>query len=216
MTIESITAKNASMATCHQCHMLSRIPKSNIEVAIICPRCGAEIHQRKPNSVHRTWALVIAAVIFFIPANVLPISYASSFAGKQGDTIMSGVIYFIQSGSWYIALVIFVASIVVPVLKIMILLFLLISVHFKSSWRPLDRTRLYRIIEAVGRWSMVDIFVITIMAALIQLGGLANFIAGPAALYFAAVVVLTILAAESFDPRLIWDYVEDGDDSDTE
>jgi paraquat-inducible protein A len=167
-------------------------------------------------SIQRTWALVIAALILFIPANLLPISYASSFAGKQGDTIMSGVIYFIQSGSWAIAAVIFIASIFVPVLKILILIFLLVSVQMQWQWRPLDRTRLYRIIEAIGRWSMVDIFVITIMAALIQLGGLANFAAGPAAMYFAAVVVLTIFAAESFDPRLIWDPVEESDDRSTE
>lgn len=216
MNNESTTAKNASMAACRRCHLLCRIPKTMDELTISCPRCNAEIHQRIPGSLQRTWALVIAALILFVPANILPISYASSFAGKQGDTIMSGVIYFIHSGSWYIALVIFVASIFVPILKMLILIFLLVSVQFGWQWRPLDRTRLYRIIEVIGRWSMVDIFVITIMAALIQLGGLANFTAGPAALYFAAVVVLTILAAGSFDPRLIWDNVEDEDDRETE
>ncbi len=212
----ALTAKNNFMAACHRCHLLCRIPESMEESTATCPRCGTEIHQRTPGSVQRAWALVIAAVIFFIPANVLPISYATSFAGKHGDTIMSGVIYFIHSGSWSIAAVIFIASILVPVIKMMILIFLLVSVQMKWQWRPMDRTRLYRIIEAVGRWSMVDIFVITIMAALIQLGGLAKFTAGPAAIYFSAVVVLTILAAESFDPRLIWDHVEDDDDRSTE
>ena len=126
---------------------------------------------------------------------------------------MSGVIYFLHHGSWHIALVIFVASILVPILKILILLFLLTSIQMKSTWRPLDRTRLYRIIEAVGRWSMVDIFVITVMAALIKLGGLGSFDAGPAAVYFAAVVVLTMFAAMGFDPRLIWDPVEETNDT---
>ena len=118
---------------------------------------------------------------------------------------MSGVIYFIQSGDWPIALVIFVASIFVPMLKLVSLTYLLASVQLKSRWRPKDRTQLYRIVEAVGRWSMVDIYVITIMAALVHVGALANFQAGPAAVFFCSVVVLTMLAAMSFDPRLIWD-----------
>jgi paraquat-inducible protein A len=209
MTIASATAKNTSMASCHRCHLLCHLPISGKMLQRICPRCGADIHQRVPCSIQRTWALVIAALILYIPANVLPISITSAAGSAQGDTIMSGVIYFVQSGSWPVALVIFVASILVPVFKILILIFLLISVQRKMQWRPLDRTRLYRIIEAIGRWSMVDIFVITIMAALIKLKGLANFEAGPAAVYFAAVVVMTIFAAMSFDPRLIWDCVED-------
>lgn len=206
------TAMQASMISCHSCHLVSRIPEMSGTPEMICPRCGTRMHQRKPDSLNRSWALVIAAVIFYIPANLLPISVTTALGSAEGDTIMSGVIYFIQSGSWPIALVIFVASIFVPVLKMMILIFLLISVQMKSTWRPMDRTRLYRIIEVIGKWSMVDIFVITIMAALIKLGALANFEAGPAAVYFAAVVVLTILAAMSFDPRLIWDNIKDNNE----
>ena len=174
---------------------------------------GAALHQRKPDSITRTWALVIAAIAFYIPAMVLPISVTTTFAGAQGDTIMSGEIYFIHSGSWEIALVIFVASILVPILKIMILIFLLISVQLKSTWRPLDSTRLYRIIEVIGKWSMVDLSVLTLMAALIKLGGLASFDAGPAAVYFGTMVVITMLAAMSFDPRLIWDCTEENHES---
>ena len=122
---------------------------------------------------------------------------------------MSGVIYFIHSGSWEIALVIFTASIFVPFMKFMILIYLLVSVQFKSTWRPKDRTVLYRLTEAVGRWSMVDIYVVTILIALVKLGILANVEAGPAAIYFALVVVVTMVAAESFDPRLIWDVLEE-------
>jgi paraquat-inducible protein A len=121
---------------------------------------------------------------------------------------MSGVIYFIGSGMWPIALVIFVASILVPMLKLIILTFLLISVQRKSTWRLKDRTRLYRITEAIGRWSMVDIYVVTILVALVNLGSLATIKAGPGAAFFAAVVVITMFAAMSFDPRLIWDAKE--------
>jgi paraquat-inducible protein A len=197
------------MAGCHRCRLLCRLPRGGRNAAVRCPRCGAPIHQRRPGSIQRTWALVIAAMIFYIPANVLPISITGAMGSSHGDTILSGVIYFIQSGSWYIALVIFIASVLVPVLKILILAFLLLSVQLKWQWRPLDRTRLYRLIELIGRWSMVDIFVIAIMAALIHLKGLADFRAGPATIYFAAVVVITILASMSFDPRLIWDGIEE-------
>ena len=173
-----------------------------------CPRCGTRLHRRKPNSIKRTWALVVAAFIFYIPANLLPITIVVSLGQAQSDTIMSGVIYFIHSGMWPIALVIFVASVFVPLLKLIILTFLLISVQRKSSWRQKDRTRLYRITEVVGRWSMVDIFVVTILVALVKLGGLASIQAQPGAVYFCAVVVITLFAAMSFDPRLIWDAEE--------
>jgi paraquat-inducible protein A len=150
----------------------------------------------------------MAAFIFYIPANVLPITLTTSFGQTQSDTIMSGVLYFIATGSWPIALVIFIASIFVPMVKLLILSFLLISVKRKSQWRPYDRTRLYRITEAIGRWSMLDIYVVTILVAMVKLGVLAQIDAGPAAVYFAAVVVITMFAAMSFDPRLIWDSME--------
>jgi len=166
------------------------------------------LHQRKPNSLGRTWALVIAAFIFYIPANVLPITKVMSLGHVQSDTILSGVIYFMLTGMWPIAAVIFIASVFVPLVKLFLLTYLLISVQRKSSWRPQDRTRLYRITEVVGRWSMVDIFVVTILVALVKLGGLATIEAGPAAVHFGAVVVITMFAAMSFDPRLIWDEME--------
>jgi paraquat-inducible protein A len=155
---------------------------------------------------------VLAAVVFYIPANVLPVTHTTSLGVVQSDTIMSGVIYFIHSGSWPIALVIFIASIFVPILKLLILSFLLISVQRRSQWRPVDRTRLYRITEAIGRWSMLDVFVVTILVALVHLGALATIEAGLGALFFAAVVVITMFAAEAFDPRLIWDAMEASDD----
>jgi paraquat-inducible protein A len=136
----------------------------------------------------------------------------TSLGKAQSDTIMSGVIYFIETGSWYLALLIFFASVVVPVLKIIVLSCLLISVQRHSHWRPEERTRLYRITEAVGRWSMVDVYVVTLMVALVELGALATIEAGPGAVFFAAVVVITMFAAMSFDPRLIWDAMESQND----
>ncbi len=206
------TARNASQIACHSCHLLCRINFSLIGESLVCPRCGATMHRRKPNSLKRTWALVLAAFIFYIPANLLPITVVTSLGKAQADTIMSGVIYFIRTGMWPIALVIFVASVLVPMLKLIILTYLLISVQRNSTWRPKDRTRLYRITEAVGRWSMVDIFVVTILVALVNLGSLATIQAGPGAGFFAAVVVITMFAAMSFDPRLIWDAQETVDD----
>ena len=123
------------------------------------------------------------------------------------NTIFSGVAYFITHGDWPLALVIFTASIFVPLMKISILIFLLISVHRRSSWRPVERTRMYRLTELIGRWSMVDIYVITILVALVRLGNLATIEASAGAVFFGAVVVITILAAESFDPRIIWDRI---------
>lgn len=202
------TARQSGLLSCHDCHLLSATPAEGDE-HLICPRCGAPLHVRKPNSLARTWALLIAAAIFYIPANVLPMTITSSIAGVQADTIMSGVIYFIHSGSWEIAAIIFIASVFVPLLKLLILVYLLLSVQLRSSWRPKDRTALYRLTEAVGRWSMLDIFVVTILVALVKLGAVASIEAGPAAVYFALVVVITMIAAESFDPRLIWDALEE-------
>ena len=208
MTSSSMTAARASLLSCHSCNLLSRISKPHGDAHALCPRCGAPLHKRKTNSVSRTWALVIAAFIFYIPANVLPITVVTSLGKVQADTIMSGVIYFMLTGMWPIAAVIFIASVFVPLAKLFLLSFLLISVQRKWKWRPKDRTQLYRITEVVGRWSMVDIFVVTILVALVKLGGLATIEAGPAAVHFAAVVVITMFAAMSFDPRLIWDEME--------
>ncbi|ABM27282.1 paraquat-inducible protein A [Nitratidesulfovibrio vulgaris] len=205
------SAKSLGLLQCHDCHLLIRsedIPAHHAH----CPRCGAPLHFRKPDSIARTWALLLAASIMYIPANLLPMTVTTAVGAVQTDTIMSGVIYFIHSGSWEIAAVIFIASIFVPLVKLAILVFLLVSVQRRSKWRPRDRTVLYRITELVGRWSMVDVYVVTILVALVKLGAVASIEAGPAAVYFASVVVLTMLAAESFDPRIIWDVIEDHHD----
>jgi paraquat-inducible protein A len=199
----------AGLIGCHSCNLVSRVTAMHgHHAAAVCPRCGSALHARKPDSLARTWALVIAAAICYLPANLLPIMKVTSLGNAQADTILSGVIYLLVHGMWPLALVVFIASVFVPLAKLIILVYLLISVQRRSQWRPVDRTRLYRLTEAVGRWSMVDIYVVTIMVALVKLGNLASIEAQAGAIFFGAVVVITIFAAMSFDPRLIWDNLE--------
>ncbi len=174
-----------------------------------CPRCGEPLHRRKPKSLQRTWALLLAAILLYIPANLYPIMAVTSLGQTQSDTILSGVLFLMHHGMWPLALVVFVASVLVPLLKLAILVYLLVSVQLRSGWRLRDRTQLYRITEAVGRWSMVDIYVVTILVALVRLGNLATIEAQAGAVFFAAVVVLTMFAAMAFDPKLIWDAAEE-------
>jgi paraquat-inducible protein A len=203
----TLTGRQAGLTSCHTCGLLSRLPPP--AQAACCPRCGTTLHLRKHNSVTRTWAFLIAAMILYIPANMLPMMITRSLFGTQTDTILSGVVFLYTSGSWLLALVVFIASIAVPLAKIAALVFLLLSVQRRSTWQPQQRTRLYRLIEIMGRWSMLDIYVIALLVALVQLKSLASVQAGPAALAFGAVVVLTMFAAMSFDPRLLWDSLEE-------
>jgi paraquat-inducible protein A len=173
-----------------------------------CPRCTDVLHQRKPNSLQRTWALVLAALVFYVPANVYPVMTVTTLGQTQSDTIFSGVVFLFQHGMLPLAAILFIASIFVPLLKLLILMFLLISVQLRSRWRPRDRTRLYRITEAIGRWSMVDVYVVTILVALVHLGNLASIQAEAGAVFFCAVVIITMFAAMAFDPRLIWDAID--------
>jgi len=173
-----------------------------------CPRCTNVLHRRKPRSLQRTWALVIAACVFYVPANLFPVMAVTSLGQTQADTIFSGVVFLLHHGMWPLAAIVFIASIFVPLLKLVILVFLLLSVQTRSHWRPRDRTRLYRLTEAIGRWSMVDVYVVTILVALVRLGNLASIEAQAGAVFFCAVVIITMFAAMSFDPRLIWDAME--------
>jgi paraquat-inducible protein A len=207
------TAAASGLIACHSCRLLVRRPSASNREPICCPRCGARLHLRKPNSIARTWALVIAALIFYIPANMLPVTVTTYLGSIQSDTILSGVLYFMRTGSWGIALIIFVASIVVPIAKLIVLSGLLISVQRRWAWRPEDRTRLYRITELVGRWSMLDVFVVAVLVSLVRMGYLTTIEAGVGVVYFAAVVIVTMIAAETFDPRLIWDALEREDES---
>ena len=200
------TAADHGLLACPACALVSRPPARRIDDrGIACPRCGADVHLRKPDSIRRTWAFVVAACVLYLPANILPIMDTSSLFEAQQDTILSGVIYLWSTGSWVTALIVFVASIVTPLTKLAALAFLTITAQRKSTWRPLFRTQIYRAVTLVGRWSMLDIFVVTVLVALVQLQSIAVISAGPAAIAFGAVVVLTMFAAYSFDPRMIWD-----------
>jgi paraquat-inducible protein A len=197
-------AFDPSSIGCHVCRLVCRSP-AGAPGAARCPRCGTRLHRRKPNSLSRCGALVIAALILYVPANVYPVMTFISFGRGAPSTILGGVSELLQAGMWPLAAVVFLASITVPVLKLIGLSVLLVSVQRRSRWQIRQRTMLYRIVEGVGRWSMIDIFTLAILAALVQLGALATIQPGPGAIAFAAVVVLTMFAAMAFDPRLLWD-----------
>ncbi len=192
---------------CRACGQLNR--PAPAAASSHCARCAAALHWRKPNSIARTWAMVVAAAILYVPANLLPVIQSSTLGATRNDTIMGGVVYFWTTGSWILAIIVFTASIVVPGTKIVAMVLLLITAQRRSLWRPVDRTRLYRLNSYIGRWSMVDIYVGALSVALVQLRPFAEIEPGPGAVFFGAVVVLTMFASESFDPRLIWDAVDD-------
>ncbi len=189
------------LLSCETCGLVAPVAKGHSA----CPRCGASRHRRKPDSATRAWALVITALVLYLPANIFPVMTVISFGKGESDTILSGVKSLFLAGMWPLALLVFFASITVPVLKIMGLMFLLITTRRGSRWRLRDRTLLYRIVESVGRWSMIDIFMLSILAGLVQLGSIATIKPGVGAISFAAVVVITMFAAAAFDPRLMWD-----------
>lgn len=198
------SARMLSLQACPACGLLASLAQAH------CRRCGGSMHSRKPDSAGRTWALLATAAILYLPANLMPVTRVVSLGRPHEDTILSGVDYFLRTGSWPLALVIFVASVLVPLSKFVVFSFLLVSVQMRSRWRPRLRAGLYRLAESVGRWSMVDIFAITLMVAMLQAGNLASVVPRPGAMAFALMVVATILAARCFDPRLVWDALEPG------
>ena len=201
------TAARNGLLVCGTCGLLNT-PCEAVEAAH-CARCLARLHWRKPDSVARTWAFLAAAAVLYVPANLLPVIRSGSLFGTDSDnTILGGVIYFWKTGSWALAIIVFAASIVVPATKVLVLAMLLVTSQRRSAWRPFDRTRLYRLTTYIGRWSMVDIYIGAISVALVQLQPFASIEPGPGAIFFGAVVILTMLASESFDPRLIWDPVD--------
>ena len=200
-----ITAAEAGLLSCLTCGLLSR-PASHEEDASACPRCGRRLHLRKPYSLLRCWTFLVAAMVLYIPANLLPIMDTESIVmGSHSDTIMSGIVFLWKEGSWGIAIIVFIASILVPLLKMLAMLVILISVHQGVSTHCHDLSKLYRILEFIGRWSMLDVFFVAILVTLVQLQFVAAVTPGKGALAFGAVVVLTMLATMSFDPRLLWD-----------
>jgi paraquat-inducible protein A len=196
--ISPSTGRAAGVQGCTTCTAVAHID------AVHCEGCGAHLHGEWAHSIQKTWAWLITSVILYVPANTLPIMYTRFLGNETPNTILGGVVTLWHHGSYPIAAIIFIASVFVPIGKIIILAWLCISVQLKSSLALRHKTLLYRATELVGRWSMVDVFVVGILAALIQLGNIMTILPGPAALAFAAMVVTTMLAAISFDTRLIW------------
>lgn len=205
LPFRSMAEPAGNRLSCRYCGLLCRHQPRGKDMALVCPRCHGTLNVRKPWSLAMTWAYLAAAVLLYIPANVWPVMRTSTLVSEQDDTIFSGVIFLWNTGSWLIAVVVFVASVIVPILKILALIFLCLDASMHSHWQRRQCTALYRLVELIGRWSMLDIFVVTLMAALVHFHTYINIVAGPGASAFGAVVVLTVLAAGSFDPRLIWD-----------
>jgi len=194
-------ASDLNLCLCHSCGMACDMTGEPHE----CERCGAPLHRRKSNSLARTWAYMFTALAFYVPANLLPVMNTKMVGNGADSTIMSGVLEFWQHGAWDIALIIFIASIAVPGIKFVALTMLLVTVQRGSLWARQERSQLYRFVEIIGYWSMLDVIVVAMVASLVKFQALADIEPRPGILFFGLVVVFTMLAAMSFDPRLIWD-----------
>ena len=195
-----MTAAGQGLTLCEVCGGLDKMAEH-----ARCPRCNVRLHSRKPHSIERAWALLLAAYVLYLPANLLPIMETRSLFGVQRDTILSGIAFLWNSGSWALAIIVFVASVAVPLLKLLSLSLILVSVQRRRKGQALQSARLYRLLELIGRWSMLDVYVVAVLVALVQAQSLATMAPGPGVLAFGAVVVLSMLATMAFDPRLIWD-----------
>lgn len=191
--------------SCHDCGKLVAAGDIPQGVALACPRCNSDIHFRKPHSISRTWALIITSAILFFPANLLPIMRVDFLGAEDYSTIMDGIIYFFHEQEYGIGLIIFVASVLVPLFKIIGMVIILLSIHFRWKTWLRHKSAMFRFIEFIGRWSMLDIFVIALMSTLVDFGTFTSTQAAPAATFFTMVVLCTMFAALSFDPRLLWD-----------
>jgi paraquat-inducible protein A len=198
----ALTGRSFGLLSCQQCRITVRAAHVSFPR---CPRCDAHLYERKPHSLALTAALLVCAAVLYVPANLLPVMVTRSLIDDERDTIMSGVIVLIQDGSWPVALMVFIASIVVPLLKILGLSVVLFSAWRRSPRRRQQRSELFRMVVFIGRWSMLDVYAISLLVALVQIRTLAFVSVGWGALAFAAVVVLTMFAARTFDERLLWD-----------
>ena len=203
MSASAVTAMEQGLQSCEACTLVSR-PAAGVDRGI-CPRCGGELSFRKEASFQRSWAFLVAAAVCYIPANLLPVLTTTTATGSDSDTILQGVVLLWSPTGWPLSLIVLFASIMIPSAKILALAYLLVTTQRGSVQNNEQRIRMYRMVEFIGRWSMVDVFVDTFTAALIQLQPLMSVAPAPGLFFFAAVVVFTMLAVESFDPRLIWD-----------
>lgn len=199
------TAAQRGVFSCRSCGQVSQLLHAVPEgTPLRCPRCATALNHRLPASLQRTWACLLAAMILYVPANLLPIMSTTSVFGDTQHTILGGIEELRSSGDWVLALIVFIASIAVPLLKIGALLLLVVTAQRGSRWRSAERAQLYRMIDAVGHWSMLDVFVVVLLVGTIRFGAFGGVQPEAGLLAFGAVVVLTMLAAGSFDPRLVW------------
>ena len=200
---EAPTAQTLGLHGCHRCGLVHQVP-GPLE-GRLCLRCHAPLHQHAQERLQRCWAYLIAAAVLYVPANVMPVMSTSSLVlGSGTHTLLGGIMELWHAGSWELAAIVFIASIVVPLLKMVSLALLAWTGQRGSAWRPRERTRLYRMVEAVGHWSMLDVLVVVLLVAMVRFGPFGTVTPEPGLLAFGAVVVLTMLAAGAFDPRLIW------------
>jgi len=204
------SALSAGLWLCRGCAAACEPPPEAVALGRArCPRCDALVTPRKPDAVGRSWAYLLAGTALYLPANLLPVTVTTSLGSRQDDTIFSGIVYFWTTGSWALAIVVFIASIAVPITKLLLLSLLLISLQRHDHRWTMARLKAYRMLEFIGRWSMLDVFAITLLAGLVQIENLAELQPGPGAIAFGAVVVLTMLATHSFDARLLFDHSPD-------
>ena len=197
---ESVTAKEAGLKRCASCGRLQKIDDTQR-----CTKCGAAVQSRRSKSIQRAWAYLVVGMIAYIPANITPIMSTTSFTGNSEDTIMTGIFSLMSSGSYFVAGIVFVASICIPIAKFIIIILLVLTVQLNWNLSEHTQHRLHGLTEFIGRWSMIDVFVVAVLAALIQLGGILTITPGVGINAFAVSVVFTMLAASSLDPRLLWD-----------
>jgi len=203
------TAAECGLVACPACGSITRLSVEQFNEPPNCRLCFARLHSRKPMSIQRSWAWLIAGILAYVPANVYPIMYTVVFGNTEPNTIIGGFLVLWELKSYPVALVVFVASVVVPVLKFIAVSYLLISIQKRIGHSRYERTRLYRLTELVGRWSMIDVFVVAILAALVQIGSVAQIEPGLGATAFGATVIFTMLSALALDSRLLWDKESD-------
>ena len=198
-----IESSMAEVILCATCDLIVQVAPLAPGTRAICPRCGSRISERKPNSLHRTAALSLAALILYVPANIYPILRMEFYGAYSESTVWDGCVKLFQDGMWFVAVIVFLASILIPLFKLLGLFFLVTTAR-SLRWRR-QRTRIFKFIEIIGPWAMLDVFLLAVLVAIVKLEQLATVLPGPGIIAFTCVVVLTILASLSFDPRLIWD-----------
>jgi paraquat-inducible protein A len=206
MSTAYLDADALQLRACECCGLVMQL--TDAERACRCSRCAFPLHHRKPQSLQRTAAFLITAALLYIPANLLPVMATASVFGRDSHTLVGGILELWVSGSWELAVIVFIASIAVPILKIAALALLCWTAHRRSLWRQRERAGLFRMVETVGHWSMLDVFVVVLLVGMVRFGVIAHVEPEAGLLAFGGVVVATMLASASFDPRLIWPRAE--------